>query len=118
MAKEPTKPGPRPETLRIEEGEVDWKQALKHAMGKPKGESKMAGGVTIHKIEDKGKHVELLVAGQTGYEYVIELMTKAGGKVTSRAAGSTSMHTVDVQGLSIRQVQIAITNDPYCNYSG
>lgn len=32
----PSKPGPKPETIKIEDGEVDWKDALKHAMGKPK----------------------------------------------------------------------------------
>lgn len=35
MPEEKPKPGPKPETLRIEEGEVDWKDALKHAMDKP-----------------------------------------------------------------------------------
>jgi len=30
-------PGPKPETLKLE-GDVDWKYALRHAMGKPKPE--------------------------------------------------------------------------------
>jgi len=36
MAEEPAKPRSGPQILRIEEGEVDWKDALKHAMSKDK----------------------------------------------------------------------------------
>ena len=34
MGQDKRKPGPKPETIRVE-GDVDWKDALKHALGKP-----------------------------------------------------------------------------------
>ena len=47
------KSGPKPETLRIESGEVDWKDALKHAMGKLKAKRDEADGEKPEK--DKGQ---------------------------------------------------------------
>lgn len=39
MSQHKYKPGPKPDTVRVE-GDVDWKDALKHAMGKGKEDKK------------------------------------------------------------------------------
>jgi len=45
------KPGPKPETLKLE-GDVDWKDALRHAMSKPKAD-KVREGQDDRKDVDK-----------------------------------------------------------------